>query len=487
MNKYLKAISYNFIFFILSTLAYLILTPLAIKIMGDEFFGLWSILFAIAQFTNIGTLGIGSIVNKFAAEKNDSRAEDTSILSSAVIIVLPMALVTLIILLICRNLIVNKIDPSLIYLDQFKYALTICAFSIIPQFINKVFQGYFLSQIKNKFVRTMDFITSIFPLAGAVLITTIEKNLVWISLWNFFIQLMTLIIFWLSITKIIKWKWWSPEKVTIKRMLHFSKFMFIETSSISLFQQFDRILVGLTLGPVIAGVYSVGTSIGLRMSMIAGQITEVMIPYASLKNSIGENDNLFSIFRKMSQYISMIVAVFGSLLIIWMQEILTVWISPEYAAKYSQIFSILIVAYGILGLCRPAHQTLQGIGQVKFTSILYFFSSVIMLLGVYILTQKFGFIGAAIANTMMTFLLFMNLRTYKILNGKLAWDQVIYDLKWGLLLPVLSFVYISHVPSLPLKYLFTLMLITLVMSEFLRDPFFRNQILQIIKSTTKAS
>jgi len=162
-------------------LAYLILTPLAIKIMGDEFFGLWSILFAIAQFTNIGTLGIGSIVNKFAAEKNDSRAEDTSILSSAVIIVLPMALVTVIILLICRNLIVNKIDPSLMYLDQFKYALTICAFSIIPQFINKVFQGYFLSQIKNKFVRTMDFITSIFPLAGAILITTVEKNLVWMQ------------------------------------------------------------------------------------------------------------------------------------------------------------------------------------------------------------------------------------------------------------------------------------------------------------------
>ena len=81
----------------------------------------------------------------------------------------------------------------------------------------------------------------------------------------------------------------------------------------------------------------------------------------------------------------------------------------------------------------------------------------------------------------------MNLRTYKILNGKLAWGQLIYDLKWGLLLPVLSFVYISHVPSLPLKDLFTLMLIALVMSEFLRDPFFRNQILQIRKSNTKAS
>jgi O-antigen/teichoic acid export membrane protein len=68
MNKYLKAVSFNFTFFILSTMAYLILTPLAIHIMGNEFFGLWSIIFAIAQLTNIGTLGIGSIVNKFASE-----------------------------------------------------------------------------------------------------------------------------------------------------------------------------------------------------------------------------------------------------------------------------------------------------------------------------------------------------------------------------------------------------------------------------------
>jgi O-antigen/teichoic acid export membrane protein len=74
LNKYLKAISYNLIFFALSTLAFLILTPLAIRIMGNEFFGLWSIIFAIAQFTNIGTLGIGSIVNKFASENNCTEA-----------------------------------------------------------------------------------------------------------------------------------------------------------------------------------------------------------------------------------------------------------------------------------------------------------------------------------------------------------------------------------------------------------------------------
>ena len=452
--------------------------------MGDEFFGLWSILFAIAQFTNIGTLGIGSIVNKFGSENNNMDSEVSSIISSALIIVLPMAFVTFFILLGFRNVLVGNIKPSLTYLIQFKLALLICALSIIPQFITKIFQGYFLSQIKNKFVRTMEFISSIFPWIGGVLISAFEKNLVWLSIWNLFVPVAILFIYITSTTRSMKWEW-APKITTIKRMISFSAYMFLESSAITLFQQFDRILVGLTLGPVIAGVYSVGTSIGLRMSIVSGQATEVMVPYASLKNSLGENTTLYSTFRKLSEYISLMIAGLASLGIIWMHEILSIWISPEYASKYSTIFSVLILAYGFLSLSRPAHQTLTGLGRVKFTSFIYLFASATMLISLFFLSQRFGLYGAASANVVMVILLAMNLYTYKILNNKLDWSHVFADLKWGMSLPPLAYmVMLFHLPWY-FRVSFSLLLGLFALVIINKDTLIKNQLGQITQRYTR--
>lgn len=41
MNKYLKAVTANEFFFLLNTIAFLVLTPLAIRFMGEEFYGVW--------------------------------------------------------------------------------------------------------------------------------------------------------------------------------------------------------------------------------------------------------------------------------------------------------------------------------------------------------------------------------------------------------------------------------------------------------------
>ena len=100
----------------------------------------------------------------------------------------------------------------------------------------------------------------------------------------------------------------------------------------------DRVIVGF-VGPATAGVYAVGTSVGLRMSMVTGQATEVMIPYASLKDAANDRFKLYAVFRKLSKYISLMVACLGGLLVLWMDEILSLWISPAYASNYSNIFA----------------------------------------------------------------------------------------------------------------------------------------------------
>ena len=161
--------------------------------------------------------------------------------------------------------------------------------------------------------------------------------------------------------------------------------------AITFFQQFDKLIVGFTLGPVLAGVYSIGTSLALRISMVTGQATEVMVPYASLQESLDAHQKLYAIFRRLSHYVSLLVAGISSILIIWMNEILSLWISPGFAAHYANGFRILDHRLRVdksLPSCAPDLDRHRQ-SQVHFTRLSL--STILMLTGTFFLSKKFGF------------------------------------------------------------------------------------------------
>lgn len=479
-DKYIKAVSYNFAYFLVSSLAYLVLTPIAIHVMGGEFYGLWMILFAVGQLSVIGTLGIESIVNKFASEVNEEQDSGANILSSATTIVFSMALIVAVALFALRNPLAESINPSPEYQQQFKDGLAIYALVIIPQFLIRVFHGFFLSQIMNRFARTMDLLNSILPMLGGVLLSLLFKDLLLLALWNLLVSFLVLALYINKTRHVIHLRW-LPSRATIQRMMGFSVFMFIESAAITLFQQFDRLLVALTLGPAASGVYSVATGVGLRMSIIAGNITEVLVPYASRKHSLGERRALEGTVNKVSRYVSLIAALTGGLLIVWMKELLSVWISPQYAETNSLFFCIIILAYGILSLSRPAHQTLVGLGKVKFTALAYLTSSILMLLAVYLLSRQFGLIGAGIANLVIVLLLGMNIFLYRWFNGRQVWGRLLPDILLALLPMVVSLGTVVLGINWPYRLIYSAVLMAMVLYLLFRDPDFVTQLKQLFK------
>jgi len=486
LNKYLKAVSINIIFFTIGSIAFLVLTPVAINVMGEKYFGLWSIIVAIFQFTGIGALGVGLIVNKFASEKTSSDSEVSNIISSSIVIITTTAFATFFIILVIRDVLVKSINPPSVYIDQFKAAMIINGISLFPLFISEIFYGYFLSQLKNKLVKTMGLISSIFPWIGGIIISLYIKNLVWLAVWHLFIEMIILAIFFIAITRSMSLKW-APSITMIRKMLGYSKYFLLESISNSLFQRFSRILVGITLGPVFAGVYFVGTSVGLRLEMISIQITQTMIPFASLKQSEGENEVLYDTFRKLSKYISLMIAGMASLLIVWMNEILSIWISPDYAAAYSPFFIILILAYAFKGLSYPAYQTHIGLGNVKTNSLTYLVFSLTLITLLYYLSRLFGLEGAASANLIMVALLVLNLWTYKNLNRNISWNHVFTDLKLGVLLPLVSFIIVFlHAPPF-IRAAYSIILGVFAFVTIKNDEFIMKQLKQLTEKLTRAN
>ena len=453
--------------------------------MGSEFFGLWSILYAVIQIASVGTAGMSAIVNKFASESNpDPNKYFGEVIAGGAAIVLPLALLSAVILFALRGFIVSNLSTSSAELQvQFGIAILIIAVSLIPQFLSRVFQGFLFSQLKHHLAKQIDIYYVIAMWIGVVFISLREKNLVLIAAWCLLTSFLALFAY-IIISKRISNYFLKLNLSIVRKMLKFSAFLFNETLAITLFQQMDTVLVGIVLGPSLAGVYSVGTSVSVRLSSLTGQVTDVMIPYASLKDSLKDHQKLFSVFRKLSHYVNLLVALLGGAAILWMNELLSVWISPDYASRYSNYYRILIIAYNILSLARPAHQTLTGMGKVKVTSITYTITTFLFLISLYFLSKQFGLLGATLANCTMFLLLFYNIYTYYLLKAKNPWSNFLADLGYGLFLPILTSLIIFFIPGLGIKILLTGIFIAFYIIVYQKDTWLKAEVKKIISTVT---
>ena len=407
--------------------------------MGEEFYGLWSIVYAITLFSNIGNMGITAIVNKFSAEDANGDIDNfNSILTSGFFLVLIMATLSSLLLLLTRGVISRNINTSVAMQIEFDKTLVWIALALFPQFLATVPQGFLLSQYKNGFVRSLDLIGKIFPWIGAILISLFQRNLVKIGEFFFLIQLIVFLTYFI----LLRYKYFyriNFQSVVFKKFRNFSLYMFLETVAVVAYQQLDRIIIGFILSPVAVGAYSVGTAMSGRITVLVGQWTDVMIPYASSKEAVDEKEKLYTIFRQLSRYVSLLVAGVSVFLMFWIKEILGIWISNEYATQYSSVIRTLILAYSLLSLSRPGHQTLTGIGKVKFTAVVYFITSGTMLLFVAYAASKWGLPGVVWANVIMAVLLIYNIKVYFLLAPSFSWIHVIDDLFLGVSLLFISY------------------------------------------------
>jgi len=483
-NKYVRAVTANILFFVFSTAFFLAVTPIALRIMGEDFYGLWAILCAIMMFSNVGSLGVGSIVNKFASElveDIDKKEYLNQVFTSGILIVLPMALIIFFLLFISRNFIASAIIHDTNIQKQFSNTLLIIGASMVPQFFSHVCQGLLLAQLENKTVRIIELIITVLLWVGSIIIVLIfGRNIVYIGIWCFVYSLISLFLYAIAIKKISK-IFFRINNVLTKKMLKFSGYMFLESVSINLFSQVDRVIVGITIGPSIAGVYSIGTSVGSRLTTIVGQVTSVMIPYASLKNSTNDQEKLFYIFRKLSKYVSLFIGLLGGLAVIWMPVLLSLWITPKFAMDYKNAFIILIVAYCLLTLCRPAHQTLTGLGKVKFTSLVYLFSSLGMLMILFGTSKLFGLDGAAWADSTLVILLIFNLFVYKKYSPGKILNNLFEDLNFGIFIPLISYFVVLLQPTNLVMMVLSAIICILFGINLLKDDWIKQLLIRRLK------
>lgn len=466
MNRYLNAVFTNISFFILYTAFLLITVPVAVQKMGEEFYGLWVVLKSLLFVGGISSYSLTTVVMKLAAESTSENVRVNKIMTAAYIVIIVISLITMTFFFIFRGAISSTLDTSHLLQEQMKKAVIWIALAIIPYSMIYIPLGFLLSRFDNFWVKVIEFISVFFTWVGSIVISLIEKNLVWLGIW---LLTINLIYFFLVVSRERQLKpfRFKAEYSTFKTVVRLFGYTFLQDATINFFQRFDSILVGFLLGPTMTGVYSIGTNLCSRFIQLTIQATQVMVPYASIKQTSGERVQLLVSFRRLVRYLGLGLALIAGLLIVWMPEILSLWISPYYGSHYSQPYRILVLSYVFFGLCKPGQHTLIGMGKVKAVSLVYLFVTVLMTGGLFVLSNRFGLIGAVSANLFSVLFIILNLYVYRVLSPYLFWARALEDLGIGVFFPIFTFILNTVLPNSVLSKFFLSSLLGLVALIFI--------------------
>ncbi len=428
----------NVAFFAVQTLAFLVLTPATLQALGTDIYGLWTILLAVLGFSNVAQFGTDFAVSKYTAQYSTGDYEQyefSAVITFSYVFVLATGVATGLIIWLLRFWIALRLETAPTIAMQLPSMFGLVALGIIPGFLFSVSRGILLGLLHNTAVNSIDVSTNVLSWLGALVIGLRGGNLVMLAWLVIFVNLLRLV-----------WGTVLVARATTDRnvrfildahisgsVLRYSSISWVTSLGWLLSQSVDRLLVGMILGPTVAGMYGIAASLAARLIGLISKATQTLMPYSSAQSESGSRLRLIPILRFSNRFVGCMSLLMSGILIIWMDEILRLWIAPDFASAYAAFFRAIVAIYGVSSLALPAQQVAQGLGWITVPAAIYLSCGILMNAFIVVLSPTWALTGVVVANLVLISLPLITL--YLVRRLSLPWSTVISDLG----VPLLAF------------------------------------------------
>jgi O-antigen/teichoic acid export membrane protein len=382
--------------YVWNPLLLLICTPLFLKALGSESYGLWMLLVASVGFGAILNAGTGAATIKHvSAEMGEANSHQLQrvIQGSLAIATTGGGLLALIIVCVFwfgdDFFFARMGDRHLLHITGLAAGMLAWLEQIDNVFASALrgSEKYGLAaktEIAAKSMQALALVTALLAGAGLAAVYVII----------FIVALTRLGIKWLVTRRVLSVSKAYPRFAHVKELLHFSKWAWIQGLGGTAFNSADRFVVASLLGATSLAQYAVVTQLAMQIHGLTAAGVSVVFPMISRKRARNPS---FSIARAtartflanaaLSTSVAVVVLVFGKL-------ILKLWFGAQMPANAGILLDYLVIAYWLLALNITPYYVLLGLGQIRSIAIWVFIGGAAGLIPMIYGISRFGLIGA---------------------------------------------------------------------------------------------
>lgn len=200
---------------------------------------------------------------------------------------------------------------------------------------------------------------------------------------------------------------WSLSPVVSK--LKFSLGIAFTSSIWVLVTQTDKLLISSLVSLTEYGFFTLSVLIASGIYMLTSSVSVVIRPRLASLYAEGKENEMISLYRKASQYVTVLASSTGFVLAVLAQPILMLWTGDsEVAEGASGPLFYYALGYGLLVIGAFPFLLQFAIGDIKLHVIGSVLFVVVLVPLIFIFVEQFGVVGAGIA-WLLTHLLFLTL------------------------------------------------------------------------------
>lgn len=398
--KYGAALS--FVSFGLSFSISLFLTPLLIRGIGREQYGLYQLIGATIAYLGLLDFGFGAAITRYVAKYNAENdvAGRENFLGMSLIIYSCLVVVGLIAgLVMLKNL--SSIFPNLTSeeLADARVMMYFLMASFSFSLIGNVFTGALTGSQEFIFVRTLAIVNELLRACAILLI--IQRNYgaveltIMISCLSFTFWIMCVIYFFRRLRYRVTFKAW--DKVLFREMLGFSIFIFLGQVMSVLYWRIGVLMLGIVSTTSAVAVYAVAMNLNNIFLAIVNALNSVLLPkltHMVVRKATGQEKTEF-----IARVGRIILFVYGYLFIgfaCFGREFINLWVGPDYKDAWV-VTMIVVSAAAIPRIQGAANNLMQAMNKHRFMSIIYVIMGLLNAGVAYGLAKPYGLVGIAIA------------------------------------------------------------------------------------------
>ncbi len=473
MNKYLdeplksrlkKNSITNIIYFCILIPINFIITPLILKFVGKETFGIWTLTWTILAFMEFLSLqtpsAVAVFVPKYDPEKESGKINE--ILNTLFVFYFVIALVFTGLFMVSENQLIKlffKVDQPL--LEKARFVLGFSFYIFIVNFILLSF-GYLLSgfniyyiyNILHIIIGTARFILFIVVLYAGFGI----KGITIVQMLSIIAETILILVF----TRIVFLRLsFNPVLFSFKRlkeMLSLSLKMLVTRIAGTVNYNVDKLVLGYFLNPVVAGFYQIGSNMAKYISTLPDMLgLTSLLPAASELRAKDQMHKMEILYEKANKYMFFAALFMCAGIIIFGNDFVNLWLGPGYESVYVvMVFLAGAYTYNLLGY--SAINLLNGLERVNGPMIISLLGAAMNIILSIILARKFGLSGAltGTAISMFASATAMYILFYKLLKYRLNFARVFFKPALSILISYAAYYLVNKFISVRMNWIFFL-------------------------------
>ena len=397
----------NIAYFVLTFPIMFIITPMILKHVGKEAYGVWAIagtVIAFLDFIGLQTpTALSVFIPKIDPKKNSGQINE--LLNTLFVFYMAVAVITAAAYFCFKNtliLSIFKVEGSL--LNDARFVLTA---SIVLYLINFVFVAYAYVAVGFNLFYPANMLHIIIGWIRVALMAAVLflgygiKGVAVVQAGSILMETLILNVWMKIIYPPLEFNPFLFRFYRLKQLLGLSVKLFVTKMASVVNYNIDKLVLGYLINPVVVAYYQIGAGVAKYVSAVPEMIGALsLVPAASELNSKHQHDKIFSLYSRINKYMFFMGVFITAGILAMGKKFIFLWVGAGYDASYN-VMAVLSVAYCISLLGVPAVNILNGIEKVNSTMAVAGFTALLNAVLSFVIAKFYGIAGA-LAGTLVS-------------------------------------------------------------------------------------